>query len=184
MLSFSIVPVEPILAHVYVAKRHGKPPEQQTGQKIKSPRDKYHITYRLSSPKEQAMDLFPYGTDQHWDPLNPVVNIFYLSRTSGISKLMPKHLHISKVLRNVGVYPLSCPHPEGYTIFPVLTVVLHTMDSQERKKVQITISVSPCVKAQEIRGLILMSQTPIVTSLWSQPRTIGYNTVQERTGCD
>lgn len=28
MLSFAIVPVEPILAHVYVAKRPGKLPEQ------------------------------------------------------------------------------------------------------------------------------------------------------------
>lgn len=38
MLSFAIVPVEPTLVHVYVAKRHGKPPGNQTGQKIESQR--------------------------------------------------------------------------------------------------------------------------------------------------
>lgn len=44
MLSFAIVPVEPILAYVYVTKRvlqniHSN----QTGQTIKSPRDDYFI---------------------------------------------------------------------------------------------------------------------------------------------
>lgn len=37
MLSFAVVPVEPILAHVYVvyvAKRHGKSPEQPNRPKI------------------------------------------------------------------------------------------------------------------------------------------------------
>lgn len=66
MLSFAIVPVEQILAHVYVARRvlqnfHSN----QTGQTIKCPRDDYFIMYRQSTPKEQAMDLPPYDTDQH-----------------------------------------------------------------------------------------------------------------------
>ena len=117
MLSFAVVPVEPILAHVYVAKRvlqnfHSN----QTGQTIKSPRDDYFILCRQSTPKEQVMDLPPYGTDQHWDPLYCLVNLFYLSRTSGLPKLMSKHLHSSKLLRTVGIYPLLTPYPEGYTI--------------------------------------------------------------------
>lgn len=37
---------------------------------------------------------------------------------------MSKYVRISKVLRTVGIYPLPCLHPEGYTILPLLTVVL------------------------------------------------------------
>lgn len=64
MLSFAIVPVQSILARVYVAKSilqnfHSN----QAGQTIKSLRD--FFMYRQSTPKEQALDLPAYGTDQH-----------------------------------------------------------------------------------------------------------------------
>lgn len=64
MPSFVIVPVESILAHVYAAKSVLKNfHSNQAGQTIKSLRD--FFMYRQSTPKHQALDLPPYGTDQH-----------------------------------------------------------------------------------------------------------------------
>lgn len=139
MLSFAIVPVEPILVRVFVAKRvlqnfHSN----QTGQTIKSPRDDFFMMYRQSTPNEQAMDLPPYATDQHWDPLHCLVNLFYLSRTSVLTKLMSKHLHFSKFLGTVDIYSLPAPYPEGYTIALLLSSGITTQNGthtakQERK---------------------------------------------------
>jgi len=106
------------------------------------------ITTLSRIDKEQDMDLPLYGTDQHWDSLYWLVKPLYSSRTSGLSRLTSKHLHSSKLLRTVGIYPLPTPYPEGYTI-PLLLSSGFThnteqhLHSKARKKMQITFLACP-----------------------------------------
>lgn len=140
------MPAEPILVRVFVAKRVLQ--NFHSNQTIESPRDDFFMMHRQSTPKEQAMDLLPYGTDQHWDPLHCLVNLFYLSRTSALAKLMSKHLHFSKFLGTVDIYSLPAPYPEGYTIALLLSSgITHNAEwharCQARKKMQIVFSARP-----------------------------------------
>jgi len=74
MLSFAIVPVEAILAHVYAAKRvmqnfHSN----QTGQTIKSRRNYYFITYRQRTR---------YGLASLW--YRPALRLVVLARKTSL----------------------------------------------------------------------------------------------------